>query len=143
MSGYRKPLPRLDGPNRPFWEGARDGRLMLQRCLECGTWRFPAAPCCAACRSGRSEWRAASGRATLHSFCRFHKPYFDGFAEELPYTVIQVRLEEGVELFSSLVGLVDGRIVVGMKLRACFDRVTEAGTLVKFAPAETAAEAAP
>jgi uncharacterized OB-fold protein len=136
VSGYRKPLPRIDGPNRPFWDGARAGRLVLQRCLDCGAWRFPAAHICPACRGARGEWQAASGRATLVSYCLFHKPYFDGFAGELPYNVIQVRLEEGVQLFSNLVGVANDRIVIGMSLRAVFEPVTDQVTLVKFAPAE-------
>ena len=138
MRGYKKPLPQTEGANRPFWDGARGGRLVLQRCLDCGTWRFPAARICPACRGERADWQAASGRATLESFCRFHKPYFDGFADELPYNVIQVRLEEGVQLFSNLVGIADDRIVIGMKLRVQFEPVTDAVTLVKFAPAEAA-----
>jgi uncharacterized OB-fold protein len=135
VSEYLKPLPQIDGPNRPFWDGANSGRLMLQRCLDCGTWRFPAARCCPSCRGERAEWQAASGRATLQSFCLFHKPYFDGFADEVPYNVIQVRLEEGVQLFSNLVGVPNDRIAIGMKLQARFERVTDGVTLVKFAPA--------
>ncbi|MBV9859951.1 MAG: OB-fold domain-containing protein [Alphaproteobacteria bacterium] len=138
MTEYKKPLPRIDGPNRPFWEAARDGRLLLQRCLDCGTWRFPAARYCPSCRGERSEWQAASGRATLESFCLFHKPYFDGFADELPYNVIQVRLEEGVQLFSNLVAVANDRAAIGMPLQARFERVTDAVTLLKFAPAEAA-----
>jgi uncharacterized protein len=134
MTDYKKPLPLIDGPNRPFWEGARDGRLVLQRCLDCGRWRFPAARCCPSCHGERSEWQAASGRGTLQSFCLFHRPYFDGFAGKLPYNVIQVKLEEGVQLFSNLVGLPNERIAIGMKLQAQFERVTESVTLVKFAP---------
>jgi uncharacterized OB-fold protein len=138
MSDYKKPLPRIDGPNRPFWEGTRQGRLILQRCLDCGTWRFPAARWCHSCRGERAEWQAASGHAALQSFCLFHKPYFEGFAAELPYNVIQVRLEEGVQLFSNLVGLPNNRIAIGMKLQARFEPVTDTVTLLKFAPAEVA-----
>ena len=54
----------------------------------------------------------------------------------MPYNVIQVKLEEGVQLFSNLVGLPNDRIAIGMKLRAQFERATESVTLVKFAPAE-------
>jgi uncharacterized OB-fold protein len=136
MSDYKKPLPRIDGPNRPFWDGARAGRLVLQRCLDCGAWRFPASRSCPACRGEHAEWQQASGHGVLVSFCLFHKPYFEGFAEEVPYNVIQVRLEEGVQLFSNLIGVPNERIAIGMKLEAHFEKATEAVTLVKFAPAE-------
>jgi uncharacterized OB-fold protein len=47
-----------------------------------------------------------------------------------------VRLDEGVRLFSNLVGVPRERIRTGMRVRASFDPVTPAVTLVKFAPAE-------
>jgi uncharacterized OB-fold protein len=139
MTAEAKPLPRLDDENRAFWQGARAGRLMLQRCLECGAWRFPAAPCCARCRSARSEWAQASGRGTVQSFCLFHKPYFPGFAGELPYNVVQVRLDEGAQLFSNLVGVANDAIRIGMAVEACFEMLNDDAGIVKFRPAgETA-----
>ena len=136
MSAPDKPLPRLDDANAPFWEGARQGRLLLQRCTACGAWRFPAARHCAACGGQESRWSAASGRGEVWSFCRFHRDYFGGFAAELPYTVVLVRLAEGALLFSNLVGVEPGRVRIGLPVRACFEPVSDAVTLVKFRPAE-------
>lgn len=135
MGAYAKPLPRTDGADRPFWEGARQGKLVLQHCLDCGAWRFPAAPCCDKCRSARAEWAEASGRGTVHSFCVFHKEYFPGFAGEMPYNVVQVRLAEGAQLFSNLVGVPNDAIRVGMDVEAYFERATDEVALVKFRPA--------
>jgi uncharacterized OB-fold protein len=140
---YAKPLPRLDGPNRPFWEGARAGKLMLQRCLDCGTFRFPAARCCAHCRGENAEWMATSGRGTIQSFCLFHKVYFEGFAHEMPYNVIQVRLEEDVQLFSNLVGTANDAIQIGAAVEVRFEPATRDITLVKFALIEGAKESLP
>jgi uncharacterized OB-fold protein len=132
MAAYTKPLPRLDGPNRPFWEGARAAKVVLQRCLDCGTFRFPAARCCASCRGERAQWVATSGRGTIQSFCIFHKLYFQGFAAEMPYGVVQVRLEEGVQLFSNLVGTPNDDIRIGAAVVACFEPVAPEITLIKF-----------
>ena len=68
MSGYRKPLPRIDGPNRPFWDGARAQRLVLQRCLDCGWVRFPPSLLCPRCLSEKLEWSLLSGRGTVFKF---------------------------------------------------------------------------
>jgi len=127
-----KPLPPEDPANRPFWEGAQRGVLMLQRCMDCGRHRFPATRYCAQCRGERAEWAATSGRGVVESWCSFHKAYWPAFAREVPYDVIQVRLEEGVRLFSNLVG---GRPRIGLAVQVHFDPVTPEVTLVKFAPA--------
>jgi hypothetical protein len=132
MSDYAKPLPPVDAANRPFWDGAKRGVLMLQRCLDCGRHRFPAARYCAQCRGERSEWVATPGAGVVESSCTFHKAYWPGFEPEVPYDVVQVRLDEGVRLFSNLVDVPRGRIRSGMRVRARFDPVTPEVTLVKF-----------
>ncbi|MFM9886182.1 MAG: Zn-ribbon domain-containing OB-fold protein [Burkholderiales bacterium] len=129
---YAKPLPIVDGPNKPFWEGARTGTLMLQRCLDCKRYRFPASRYCSNCLGGASEWQVTSGQGTVVSYCGFHKAYWPSFANEVPYDVVQVRLKEGVQLFSNLVDVPRESIKIGMKVRAHFDAVTGEVTLVRF-----------
>jgi uncharacterized protein len=136
MSDYAKPLPPDDPANRPFWDGAKRGILMLQRCLDCGRHRFPAARYCVQCHGERSEWVATTGAGIVESYCTFDRAYWPAFARDVPYDVVQVRLDEGVRLFSNLVGVSRERIQSGMRVRACFDPVTPGVTLVKFAPAE-------
>jgi len=125
-----KPLPPDDPANRPFWEGAKRGRLMLQRCLDCGRHRFPAARYCAQCRGERSEWVETGGAGVVESWCSFHKAYWPAFERDVPYDVVQVRLDEGVRLFSNLIGTPR----LGLRVRAKFEPLTSEVTLVKFVP---------
>ena len=32
---YAKPLPEITEDNRPFWEGCKQHKLLLQRCSKC------------------------------------------------------------------------------------------------------------
>jgi hypothetical protein len=136
LTGYAKPLPPDDPANRPFWDGAKRHELVLQRCRDCGRHRFPAARYCAQCHGERSEWVASSGAGVVESYCTFHRAYWPAFEHEVPYDVVQVRLAEGVRLFSNLVGVPRERIRTGMRVCARFERVTPDVTLIKFAPAE-------
>ena len=136
MSDYAKPLPPDDAANRPFRDGAKRGVLMLQRCLDCSRHRFPAARYCTHCHGDRSEWGATSGAGVVESYCTFHRAYWPAFEHDVPYDVVQVRLDEGVRLFSNLVGVPHERIRSGMRVRASFEPVTPAVTLVKFVPAD-------
>jgi uncharacterized protein len=131
-AAYTKPLPPIVGPNAPFWAGARAGKVMLQRCLDCQQFRFPASRYCVACLGERSEWQATSGQGVVVSYCGFHKAYWPSFANEVPYDVVQVRLKEGVQLFSNLVDVPREKIKIGMQVRAHFDTVTPEVTLVRF-----------
>ena len=128
-----KPLPRLHGPERPFWEGLRAREIRVQACLDCGELRFPASRYCSNCRGERTEWVIVDPVGEIESFCVFHKAYFPGFADDVPYTVIQVRLSGGIRLFSNPAGA-GGAIEIGTPVRAVFEDVTDEVTLLKFAP---------
>lgn len=134
MTSYNRPMPPDDPASLPHWEGARHGMLMLQRCKHCDQCRFPATRTCPNCHSSDNEWIASSGYGTVESFCVFHKAYWPAFAEAIPYDVIQVRLDEGVQLMSNIIGLAGKPLKIGMRVKACFDAVSPELTLIKFAP---------
>ncbi len=132
MSDYLKPLPKIDERNRPHWDGAREGRLMVQACSDCGALRYPFAKLCPECHGTNSNWQQASGKGTVWSWCVFHRAYFKGFESELPYSVVLVELEEGLKIYSNLVGVSNVNLRVGMPVRAVFEAATDEVTLIKF-----------
>ena len=111
-----RPLPNVDGPDQPFWRALRRGKVRVQRCGTCGLCRFPATRFCPQCRSETSEWHAVAPIGIIESWCTFHRPYFDGLS--VPYTVIQVRLDCGVRLFSNPVEVEAGSLRIGMPVEA-------------------------
>ena len=50
----------------------------------------------------------------------------------MPYAVALVELDEGVKIYSNLVGVPREEIRIGMRVRAVFEQVTDEVTLVKF-----------
>ena len=127
-----KPLPRVTADNRPFWEATKRHELRLQRCGDCGRFRYPPAPVCPGCLSERAEWTRVSGRGTITTFIVMHKVYFPSFAADVPYNVVQVELEEGPRLTANLVDVPNDQIRVGMPVEAVFDDVTPEITLPRF-----------
>jgi len=91
---------------------------------------------CPYCFSDRLEWRAASGRGTVSTWTVVHKAWFPAFAQEVPYNVAQVELDEGPRLTTSVVGLPNDRLAVGLRVVIEFDDVAPAITLPRFRPAE-------
>jgi uncharacterized OB-fold protein len=126
------PLPTIEGPDKPFWQALRRREVQVQRCLACGTHRFPATRYCAQCRSEESEWVAVAPTGTLETWCVFHRPYFDDLA--VPYTVIQVRLDCGVRVFANPAGVETDALRIGMAVEAVFEDVAPDVTLLKFKP---------
>ncbi|MDK4717836.1 OB-fold domain-containing protein [Rhizobium sp. CNPSo 3968] len=106
---------------------------MVQRCSTCRDTRFPAVKICPSCHSDQSTWIECSGEGTLESFCVFHKAYWPGLEERLPYTVLQVSLPEGPTLISNLAGLTDREPRIGATVEAVFEKIAEDLVVVRFA----------
>tara|TARA_B110000503_G_C6993205_1_gene348251 strand:+ start:442 stop:858 length:417 start_codon:yes stop_codon:yes gene_type:complete len=132
MTEYLKPLPKIDGLNKPHWSGANEGRLIVQQCTQCKIYRYPFQKMCSSCHSIEVSWQQVSGKGFVWSWCIFHRPYFKGFESEMPYNVILVQLDEGFKIYSNLTEAVSAEIHIGMRVKAHFDSVTEEFTLVKF-----------
>jgi uncharacterized OB-fold protein len=127
------PLPVIDGPDQPFWQGLRQREIRVQGCAACGRVRFPAARYCPHCHSDETEWRRVEPKGEVESWCVFHQQYFAGL--DVPYTVIQVRLDCGIRLFSNPVGVAADKLILNMPVEAVFEDVTPQVTLLKFRPA--------
>ena len=100
---YDKPLPAFDDANRPFWVAAREGRLVLQHCGGCGKPRYPINHVCPHCLCDAFEWKAISGRGTVHSSIVFHQIYNQAFAPDVPYNVSLIQLAEGPRMVTNIV----------------------------------------
>jgi uncharacterized OB-fold protein len=130
---YRKPLPKVTALNEPFWAAARRHELHLQRCNSCESWIYPISPVCQTCWSEDWTWRPTSGKGVVTSWVTYHKAFEASFREDLPYTVLQVDLEEGPRLISNFI---DPMTKPGylMPVTVAFDDVTEEVSLIKFSP---------
>lgn len=132
MSEYSKPLPTITDENREFWEGARRGRIRMQRCVACAHIRFPINHVCPRCLSGEYEWTDLSGRGEVFSYVVFYQLYNKAFEKDLPYNVALVQLEEGPRMYSNIVGVDNEAVKVGDKVEAVFDAVTTEVTIPRF-----------
>jgi uncharacterized OB-fold protein len=136
-----KPLPVPDEANRPFFDAALEGRLLVRRCRSCGTFMSalggvgtPLRPRCVACFSRELEWAAASGKGTLYSFAIMHQVYDPAFADEVPYNICIVELEEGVRMTTNVVECLNGELEIGMPLEVVFEQRSEHVAVPKFRP---------
>jgi uncharacterized protein len=135
MGDYLKPLPKIDALTRPYWEHARAHRLSVQHCCACNQHQFPPGPVCTRCLSEALDWQVVSGRGTLVSWTEFHRAYWPAYADDLPYNVAVIRLDEGPEIVSNLVGALSrdpALLRQGLPVRAVFDDVTPEVSLVRF-----------
>ena len=127
-----RPRPALTQDNRFFFDGAKEHKLLIQKCSACGTLRHPPRPSCANCRS--FEWEAfeASGRGTIYSFTVNHYPQVPAF--DYPLVVALVELEEGTRLIANVADITPETVAIGLPVVATFEAFDDDLTLPVFRP---------
>ncbi|MCZ2111874.1 MAG: Zn-ribbon domain-containing OB-fold protein [Dehalococcoidia bacterium] len=132
---YSKPLPEQTKFSQPFWDGAKEHRLLLQRSKRTGKYIYYPRAVSPYGPGDELEWVEASGRGTVYSFTIARRPTGPQWAEEGPYVIAIVELEEGPRLTANILGCAPEQVAIGMAVTASFEDVTEDVTLVQFRPA--------
>lgn len=136
MSLRQRPRPAADRDSAPWWEAVRRHELTVQRCTACGTHRFPARAICNGCRSLAFDWVPAAGTGTVYSWIVNHQVFMPGMADEVPFTVLLVRLDEAEDIlmYGNLVDAEPGEVTPGMPVEAVFTDVDEETTIIQWRP---------
>mgnify|MGYP003946652269 CR=1 FL=1 len=114
MAQERKIIAPLPFPEtEPYWEAARQGKLLLKHCAGCGAYHFYPRAICPFCFSDRTEWREAAGTGTIYSFSVMRRA-------EVPYAIAYVALAEGPAMMSNIVDCDLDAIRIGQHVRLVF-----------------------
>lgn len=108
-----RPRPAVTDLNRAFFDGLARGQLQLQRCASCKHLRHPISAVCPRCLNREFRWEVLSGQGRVFSSVVFHQVYAAAFADDVPYNVSIVELEEGPRLMTNVVGIAPAEVRVG------------------------------
>lgn len=91
-------LPPVTAESAPFWEGAAQGELRVQRCTDTRRLFFPPRSISPWGTHRAPEWVGVSGLARIWSYVMVHPPLLPYFGERAPYNVVIVALDEDPRL---------------------------------------------
>ncbi|HMA81894.1 MAG TPA: Zn-ribbon domain-containing OB-fold protein [Candidatus Binatia bacterium] len=134
----KKPLPEITPVNQRFWDGAKAGKLMMQKCGNCGTWVFPPRPVCGDCASEKLEWVPVSGKGKIFCFTIIREVVgtaLRGFGPDIPYVTAWVDLDDGPRFCSNVIGCPIEQVRIDMPVEVVFQDSGDGITLPKFKPA--------
>lgn len=120
-----RPDPVKGFYDAPLWEYAKQKELRLQRCSDCGEFRYPPGSHCPNCLSEKFEWARLSGRGRVYSWCVFHRQYFPEIP--VPNPIVMVQTEEGPIIAANLVGSDAGVLRLDLPVEITFEPVRWAG----------------
>ncbi len=104
-----RPLPVPDEQSAPFWAAAARHILTVARCSACGLYTVPPDQVCPHCRTTDPafSFEPVSGRGVVRSWTVVRQSFLPGFADQVPFVLVDVELAEQAQL--RLIGrLLDG-----------------------------------
>lgn len=126
--GLPTPAPAPDGLDAPYWDGLREGRLLLQRCRSCRGWQWGPEWVCHRCHSFDLGYDEIEPRGTIYSHQRVWHPVHPALAEQGPYVIVLVELPQagGVRVVGNLLGDPHQELRIGASVRGVFEHHPEA-----------------
>ena len=117
----QRPVPVPDAASAPFWEAAKERRLVVQHCDECGADQYPPDLICRHCRSARLSFVEASGKGSVYTYAVYTRSFMNGF--EAPYVIALVDLSDraGVRMMTNIVETPIETVAVGMPVEVTFE----------------------
>ena len=124
---YETPIPVQGTHTKPFWEGTKEGRLLLPRCVDCNRTHWYPRYVCPFCQSDNIEWVEASGEGTIHTYAVQHLA-FGPWAKQAPYVTAYIDLKEGDRMLTVLRGVDPEKpeeIQIGAPVKVEFEAANE------------------
>ena len=106
--------------------------MALQQCVSCKAFRYPPRPLCPYCHSPEARWNPIRGEGDVYAslvMCRSYGPAWD---PDVPYNISLISLDEGVRMWSNVIGCPAEEVKIGDRVEVSYDDVTNDITLPKF-----------
>ena len=97
-----RPVPQPDADDGPFWAAAAQGRIVVSQCRQCWRCWVRPTPGCPSCGQSDIARIDATGAGSLYTWVVVNRAMDDSFADDVPYTIVVVDLDEGARVQARL-----------------------------------------
>jgi hypothetical protein len=134
MLNADRPLPVVNKWAEPFWKAAKQNVFTIQKCKACGSHIFIPRICCPECFSDELDWVVASGKGTVYSYTVVYNNAPSRFQSEMPFVIAIVRLDEGGQMLTNIVGCDPSEVKCDMRVEVQFEKLNDEFNLPLFRP---------
>lgn len=122
------PAPAPTDLDRPFWDGLRQQRLLVQRCKRCARYQWGPEWICHRCLNVDLDFVEVETRGTLFSHQRVWHPVHPALRQQGPYVIALVELAhaDNIRLVGNLLGDPLQELVIGAEVDGVFEHHGEA-----------------
>ena len=131
------PLPHPTLLTQPFWQAAREHRLIVQRCEQCGKLRFYPSAGCDRCASLAFTWVQMSGRGRVYSWIVVRRTVDPAWQRRLPFVsaIIELAEQQHVLVPGLLTGIEPELVHADLDVEVWFEDLTPEISMPRWRPA--------
>jgi uncharacterized OB-fold protein len=130
--------PALEPTSQGYWRAAREGRLVIQRCDDCGTHRHPPTEACYACQSLNWSWDEVPGTGRVFTYTWVDRPVAPQLAHLGVYNITVVELDgtqgEPVRVLTRIDDVARDDLAIGLEVEVGFETLDDESALPVFRP---------
>jgi uncharacterized protein len=130
--------PYADGSSQPFWDAAKENRLVAPKCTNCGRVRIPPAPFCAGCQTREVEWTELPGTGTVYSFTIVRHALGPELTASIPYAGGIVELDgtqgAGARMVVNIIDCDVETLKIGDRVEVVFEHINDQMSIPRFRP---------
>ncbi len=116
-----KPIPTINEITQPYWDAAREERLLVQVCNHCESMIHYPRRWCPKCWSTDLAHTEMSGCGEVLTFSVVYQGPAEAFSADTPYVVAIIKLKEGLSLLSNIVGSDALDVAIGDRVQVIYE----------------------
>ena len=126
--GLPAPVAEPSALYGPYWEGARNERVMVQRNPVTGVHQWPPQWIAYDTQTFELEWVDVGAKGVIYSWTRVWHPIHPALTDAGPYLIVVVELPQagGIRMLGNLVGDPRQDVVIGAQVDAVFEHHNDA-----------------
>lgn len=132
---HTPPLPEATPVSRPFWDGLRQHRILVQYSPSLTRYVFYPRTLAPGSFADDLDWREIDGAGTLYTYTVARRPTGPPWADTLPQLLAVVEWDIGPRISTELVDVEPENIRIGMTVAPVFCDVADGFTLLRYRPA--------
>ncbi|MDF3839927.1 Zn-ribbon domain-containing OB-fold protein [Cupriavidus basilensis] len=134
------PQPIANADSQPYWNAARERKLLIRRCKACEALHFMPRHLCPECWSDELEWVQSAGTGSVHSFTIIRRASMPAFNDKVPYVVAMIELDEGPRMVANIVGDNALSVSIGDRVEVTFEERGDGAMVPQFQPVAATAK---